>query len=396
MHCVVCSAIAGGQHGLENIDFISPFSKKSVSSIITYLGKKASPSIDITWAEESCEWKICKPCLEDVITFDECMVKLLEVQKRIVSLLRRAAIKEESIEFEPVVDVLPKNILSNSKHIDSGDDEGNDLSVLESDMKAESSFEDNEFCEDSEDFGSDNEESEKINKESNRSSQKYTIPKKCNMCTKVFKNDSLLQEHIELKHNPSKKIWKCEICGARARSEEYLELHMNVHEGKSVLECKYCNKRYKRKINVIIHMQKHWDKKNIQCERCGLTFSEQPAYYNHKLLHEAEDDPLICATCHQIFKTRRTYRSHLWTHREDRPRFSCEVCGKTFVEKYTLKVHSKCHIGNESDNREYRQKSISAIEEPKPKSFECIICGDKYQSNDLLDQHMKVQHDVVL
>ncbi|XP_055852138.1 serendipity locus protein delta-like [Episyrphus balteatus] len=36
------------------------------------------------------------------------------------------------------------------------------------------------------------------------------------------------------------------ICGVSCKDAEYLELHMNIHEGKTETECRYCPKKYSR------------------------------------------------------------------------------------------------------------------------------------------------------
>ncbi|CAD6991236.1 unnamed protein product [Ceratitis capitata] len=398
MRCILCGigVIRAGE--LQDIKKKSPFSKKSVVSIISYLAKSAKPPIDVTWTDQLDECYVCKSCFYDILLYDEYMVKLLEVQKRIVLSLRSPQHTEEFLTIQTLDECVDaSNFTTENVEIsfqnttdacDSGDE---NISV---------SLDDNAFVENpnkesdiSESFNDDAEEFES-DKEPTTSTRRYNVqPAKCETCGKVFKNKSRLRRHINIVHKPSKQIFKCEICGKRAKDEEYLELHMNIHEGKSDLECRFCNKKYARKINVIRHMHKHWDKKNVQCERCGLRFSELPLYYNHKLQHEAEDQPLICEVCNQSFKTRRTYRNHLWVHREDRPRFSCEICGKTFVEKYTLKVHLKSHSEEGERSRGRRKRKLSQHDD---KSFECIICGDQFSAQELCDQHMKVEHDVIL
>ncbi|XP_036336073.1 serendipity locus protein delta-like [Rhagoletis pomonella] len=395
MYCTLCRIKVNESDELEHVNNKTPFSKKTVYAIITYLAKSAKPPIDVAPAGQPFKY-ICKACYNDILTYDEYMLKLLEIQKRILSSLRNP--NEDIPPLEEFADIDAKIEISVQNNFESSDDcdnaEENKESFTRHDAKVGSNVDDSDDFKNSQDAESKSELNESIDA-SISSIRRYKVPAKCKRCDKIFKNKSQLRRHMSVVHKPSKKIWKCEVCGIITKDEEYLELHKNIHEGKSDLECRFCNKRYARKINVIRHMQKHWDKKKFQCERCGLMFSEIPIYYNHKLQHEAEEDPLICNVCNQSFKTRRTYRRHLWVHREDRPRFSCEICGKTFVEKYTLKVHLKCHSDKEEERGRGRRKIINELKQQQ-KAFECIICGNQFSSQDLCDEHMKAQHDVIL
>ncbi|XP_011179340.2 serendipity locus protein delta-like [Zeugodacus cucurbitae] len=394
MRCLLCGVLLNECDELKDINEKSPFSKKSFLSIVKYLAKTAKPPGVVTWTNQFNECYICQTCCFDILKYDEYMVKLLEVQKRIISYLRNPVLSEELIAIQTLDECIDEsNVKIEEFEIGVERITEECFSVLDNNNK--SFVEENENTEtigDGENIKefnyADETESDKA-EDPTVSLRKYNIPVKCDICCKVFKNKTHLNRHMNVAHKPSKQVWKCEVCGITAKDEEYLELHRNIHEGRSDLECRFCNKRYSRKINVIRHMHKHWDKKNVQCERCGLRFSELPVYYNHKLQHDAEDDPLICTVCNQSFKTRRTYRNHLWVHRDDRPRYSCEICGKTFVEKYTLKVHLRCH----SDGGK-RKNNISINQEEK--TLECVICGDQFSSKDLYNQHMEIQHDVIL
>ncbi|XP_054742733.1 serendipity locus protein delta-like [Anastrepha obliqua] len=402
MRCQLCQIAVGGFDELEDINKKTPFSRKSIRAIITYLAKTAKPAIDVPWSGDTYA-NICKICVNDILIYDEYMVKLLEVQKRIISSLRNPPINEEYLVIQSLdesmsnvdlkIEKVEISVEANIESSDCGNDDGNNSSLEDNEIK-ETDVNYNEDFENVEDL-EDLSELDEIVEESTPNNRRCNVPVNCHVCNKIFKNKTQRRRHVNVVHKPTKQIWKCEICGITTKDEEYLELHKNIHEGKSDLECRYCNKRYTRKINVIRHMHKHWDKKKFQCERCGLRFSERPIYYNHRLQHEAEEDPLICEVCNQSFKTRRTYRNHLWVHREDRPRYSCEICGKTFVEKYTLKVHLRCHNEKEEERSTGRRKIINEPRQEE-KTFECVICGEQFSSKDLCDQHMKVQHDVIL
>ncbi|KAH8286808.1 hypothetical protein KR018_005068, partial [Drosophila ironensis] len=72
-----------------------------------------------------------------------------------------------------------------------------------------------------------------------------------------------LQKHISEDHSKQPNH-VCPICGVIRRDEEYLELHMNLHEGKTEKQCRYCDKSFSRPVNTLRHMRMHWDKKKYQ------------------------------------------------------------------------------------------------------------------------------------
>ncbi|XP_036336085.1 serendipity locus protein delta-like [Rhagoletis pomonella] len=183
---------------------------------------------------------------------------------------------------------------------------------------------------------------------------------------------------------------------------------MNTHEGRNENQCRFCEKEFTTKISTIRHMEVHYNSKKYQCDKCGLCFSQTTVLYNHKLQHEAEEQPLQCEICSQVFKTKRTYRHHMITHREDRPRYNCEYCPKTFTEKYTLKIHKRTHpeaVESSEITQSQLQNSLQHDEGPlcasekiqsQETKFNCIICDQEFTVKDHLNKHMEKEHDVIL
>ncbi|XP_055849124.1 serendipity locus protein delta-like [Episyrphus balteatus] len=362
LKCILCSHQINSNLGYYNIgDTIIQYSKKTIKSILMHLSKCIQT--DHCFEDSSC---ICNPCYDKVVEYDQIMIRLLNCQKELSKML------ENSL-----------------KVLDETQDNQNDYEELEEDqnikeenqnIKTEESDSNNSFNNDTNDNQNDSDPESSI-------SERLTHSFDCTICDKSLKSKTSLKNHLE----SHATAVKCKICGALRKDEEYLELHMNVHEGKTENDCRYCPKRYSRRANVIRHMHLHWDKKKFQCEKCGLRFSQANILYNHKLVHDAEEQPLICNVCQQSFKSKKTFRHHMITHREDRPMHTCEVCGKRFTERYTLKMHLKTHMNCDDGVEVEPPKKVVA----PPKQFPCIICSKVLGTLESLESHRAKVHDVI-
>ncbi|XP_013107121.2 serendipity locus protein delta-like isoform X2 [Stomoxys calcitrans] len=313
-----------------------PSSKKSVKTVLLHLAKCGKFQLLLT----SGEW-LCKYCYMQIVDYDTTLVQLTRKQRCLANLVEKAVTTIDSdIEAECEAEMSYMEEFADDQFFD-------DANISDREI-AETIFEV---------IGSRNTKKRKINlnkqirqidRAETPDSDDYddgcelkrdTETIQCNLCAMRFRNRTSHQKHVIQVH----KKFSCNMCSFSHRNEDYVMLHMNIHEGKSENQCRFCNKEFTTKISTIRHMEVHMDTKKYQCDKCGLCFSQTTVLYNHKLQHEAEEKPLRCEICNQIFKTKRTFRHHMVTHRADRPRYSCEYCGKTFTEKYTLKVHKRTH-----------------------------------------------------
>ncbi|XP_073819864.1 uncharacterized protein [Musca autumnalis] len=404
---------------------ICPSSKKSVKTVLLHLARCGKFQLLVARGE----W-LCRQCYTKIVDYDTTFMHLTRKQKSLTTLIEKAVTTIDSdIEAE---------CLQEMSHMEEINDEHffDDANVSDREI-AETIFEV---------IGGKNGKRKKIahhdkskhrrNPESDTDSgeedgeplgENETI--QCNLCAMRFKNRTHHQRHVVQVH----KKFSCEMCSFSHRNEDYVMLHMNIHEGKSENQCRFCNKEFTTKISTIRHMEVHMDTKKYQCDKCGLVFSQTTVLYNHKLQHEAEERPLRCEICNQIFKTKRTFRHHMVTHRADRPRYSCEYCGKTFTEKYTLKVHKRTHPeagasavnqndpgqlqyrDHQTDAMQYQEHQVqsynnSQVEYTQPTQshqpstssnnsgtkFGCIICDQQFNNKDNLNKHMEKEHDVIL
>ncbi|XP_054725499.1 serendipity locus protein delta-like [Anastrepha obliqua] len=360
-----------------------PASKKSFRDVLSYLARHANTELHIARGES-----VCSSCHFDLVEYDTYLMKALKKQRILLDLIEKAVTGFDSdFENEIEPDVSALDDLTDDHFFDDAQISDSEIAQTIEDVMGETA-----------------EGQSRSSGSNNRRSRSIKI--KCDFCAMKFHTKSGLKKHVSNAH----KKFSCELCSYSHRNEDYVMLHMNTHEGRNENQCRFCDKEFTTKISTIRHMEVHYNSKKYQCDKCGLCFSQTTVLYNHKLQHEAEEQPLQCEVCSQVFKTKRTYRHHMITHREDRPRYNCEYCSKTFTEKYTLKVHKRTHPeAVESNETAQSQQQVQNAARDNDEStytptkaqsqeikFNCIICDQIFSVKDHLNKHMEKEHDVIL
>ncbi|KAI8124694.1 Serendipity locus protein delta [Lucilia cuprina] len=431
METVILCFLCGNDTVKHNLDFyniqsaIVPASQKPLHVVLQHLAN----CIKFKLIFQS-ETYICADCFKEMSDYDDLMLNLLSSQKRLTVLLRNALMeKPEEESEEPSTPVEDVNEQSMDIELEFEDDEEEEdpnlvdafnpnldtkeeLIEIDDDVIIEEETVDNQKLNPGINNPKIGSSSNLTQVSENSEAKRKRNSLECVICGVILKSKFLLQNHMSECHNV--KQFTCKICGVSRKDEEYLELHMNIHEGKTENECRYCPKRFTRPVNTLRHMRIHWDKKKFQCEKCGERFSLDNMLYNHRLRHEAEENPLICAICNQSFKSRKTYTHHLLIHQENRPRHHCHLCPKSFTERYTLKMHLKTHWGDKSsaspsstivsskaspDEKETdNEETIGILVENDSYDGDntCVICNKKYDAKEGLEQHLQDVHDVIL
>ncbi|EDV93199.1 serendipity locus protein delta [Drosophila grimshawi] len=414
--CFFCGAV--DLHGTANYESLStkvPSSQKLVSLVLTHLASCMKTEMNLKK-----DTKLCPRCFQELAEYDTIMVNLMVAQKKLTAQLKEA-LKSE-FEDETLIDDFEDKSAQDDAEAEAlfeelvkEDDQEVDIKEEYDDDNADDDDDDEEeefLCEVRPDEGG-------VKRGGAADDQKKFMPKRirqeCGTCDKVFYARYQLQKHISEEHNKS-QAHVCPICGVIRRDEEYLALHMNTHEGKTEKQCRYCPKSFSRPVNTLRHMRMHWDKKKYQCEKCGLRFSQDNLLYNHRLRHEAEENPIICSICNVSFKSRKTFNHHTLIHKENRPRHYCTVCPKSFTERYTLKMHMKTHDGDvvygvredvPTDDQVVEELQVDVDESEQavtvimsdnddPTSGICLICNVNYESKKELAHHLQYEHDAVL
>ncbi|BFF92238.1 serendipity locus protein delta [Drosophila madeirensis] len=412
--CFFCGAVDVEEPtsvSYEKLTAKVPSSQKTISVVLNHLANCINTSLKL-----EVNSKLCPRCFNELAEYDTIMVNLMTTQKRLTNQLK-AALKSEydSPEHseELLVEEAPMEEIDND-----GDAEADALFVElvkeedDSDTEIKEEYEDEDFICEVEVGDSDGMH---VKSEQDDKAPRKRTKQECSHCGKVYNSWYQMQKHINEDHSTTQNHI-CPICGVIRRDEEYLELHMNLHEGKTEKQCRYCPKSFSRPVNTLRHMRMHWDKKKYQCEKCGLRFSQDNLLYNHRLRHEAEENPIICSICNVSFKSRKTFNHHTLIHKENRPRHYCSVCPKSFTERYTLKMHMKTHDGDvvygvredaPSDDQQVVEELHVDVDESEQavtvimsdndeNSGMCLICNINFENKKELEHHLQFDHDVVL
>lgn len=388
----------------QNIEtFKVPASGKPVKVVLQHLANCVKTNLVFQGVAS-----ICLECCDELAEYDNLMVNLLVFQKRLTGRLRSVLsgeLKLEQIDYDE--SIAEAMIIEDDGQVEDAFDPDLEakeeiIEIVGNEESVESTIHDDESMHSDKEFNDEDE----WNGDKNFGEKSQ----ECVVCGLIFKTKSELQRHINSAHDI--KQFVCPVCGVMRRDQEYLELHMNLHEGKSEYECRFCDKRFTRPVNTLRHMRKHWDKKEYQCEKCGERFSLDNMLYNHRMRHEAEENPLICSICNQSFRSRKTYNHHMLIHQENRPRHHCTHCSKSFTERYTLKMHMKSHnielpstrskvaqLLDEQEQNETKEAVstlISKFETSPQTESRCVICSRSFENKENLEKHLESDHDVIL
>lgn len=188
---------------------------------------------------------------------------------------------------------------------------------------------------------------------------------------------------------------ECGQCHMEFHSVNALELHMIAHQTQTIsnaedasnggtppnatgwklvgerYECPVCKRTFGRSnIHIEEHMRQHTGEEPFRCNQCGKSFSAHHSLKAHMLKHTGEK-PYACEECGNTFVHANSLRLHMAKHTGIRP-YECDICGKNFVMLGHLKKHHTIHM----------EKVLS-----------CHICGNKYPTQKVLDEHMNATHD---
>uniref|UniRef100_A0A336M813 CSON011839 protein n=1 Tax=Culicoides sonorensis TaxID=179676 RepID=A0A336M813_CULSO len=90
----------------------------------------------------------------------------------------------------------------------------------------------------------------------------------CEFCSKVFKNQSTLLNHINAKHN-GPEFFECERCHTKIRREQKFQKHLEMCQGPgTVWPCIHCGETFKSNSNRHYHVKKFHI--GYKCKMCGI------------------------------------------------------------------------------------------------------------------------------
>ncbi|KAI5713961.1 hypothetical protein M8J76_008648 [Diaphorina citri] len=190
---------------------------------------------------------------------------------------------------------------------------------------------------------------------------------KCSYCPRVFKMKGSLMIHLKVAHMglpsstnavnnsvpvtkpdsngeaaPSTPKYVCSLCSKSFKKEPHLLQHLKTHEGKQ-WECKLCSKLFTTKYFLKKHNRLHTGEMPYKCDLCDKSFTFQQSFHKH-LLYHSDEKPYVCDQCGRGFKELSTLHNHQRIHSGEKP-FCCEICGKSFRQRVSYLVHQRIHTG---------------------------------------------------
>ena len=233
------------------------------------------------------------------------------------------------------------------------------------------------------------------NKPSDDSTNKY----ECDICKKLFRIPSKLNEHKRI--HTGEKSFACEICDRKFRHKYTRKVHSRIHTGEKPFQCNICDKAFSQSGNLILHKRIHTGEKPYKCNICDQTFSRKCTLTQHKRIHTGEK-PYKCYICNTNFAQRGHLRDHVLTHNGQK--FECELCLKSYKTRSGLKFHQRAQHNlpkikctwNDC-NKEFadgcvRMKHIREDHDPTP--YHCDRCDRKYAFKREL-MHHKRKHEIM-
>ncbi|XP_073812584.1 uncharacterized protein isoform X27 [Musca autumnalis] len=187
----------------------------------------------------------------------------------------------------------------------------------------------------------------------------------CPECKKKFACSKYALDHQKRYHNPTNKVFVCEICGKVLPKEKALYAHnRRVHMPKKPEQCKYCGKWYATRANMLAHvanMHKAADNEH-RCDICGACSSSPSALYQHKRFTHSSAKKHQCTLCEWKFQTPQQLNEHIATH-TGIDLYRCPYCeNKSFKHKARYYVHIKNDHPLEHAKKEKRSRPQSIKE----------------------------------
>ena len=206
-------------------------------------------------------------------------------------------------------------------------------------------------------------------------------PSQCGQCSKSFRSNSKLAEHVNTVHNKqqrhvctecssafcsaallskhkaarhSSRPRPCSQCDKTFSSQQGLRAHTRkVHSsegaglgpgrggaaGNTRVGCPVCGKQLlARNLSSHLHYHRQSSLRPFICQECSATFTHAASLKRHALLHTGQQ-PYVCDQCGKGFFQRVAHQTHMKSHTTER--LHCPGCRAPFLTQYLLNFHLK-------------------------------------------------------
>lgn len=238
--------------------------------------------------------------------------------------------------------------------------------------------------------------------------------RKCRFCN-VFEVRELLSEHEAIYH-PEEDPYSCALCNAKCDSQELLQLHAtschNPNEFKSLgpsmyktiqiedaeyYECRICLIDYIYRSDMVKHIRlDHANKtRNTTCTICGRIFRRERTLLTHLKKLECQPGqnlPLVKKPCFFCKKwlPKKDHEAHF---KQEHPRLfpvECVLCGQCYNRQNQLQQHvAHDHSSEERGTFISVQRGFQVFNDGKYQYFECRLCGEEYTHKQSCEEHLQ-------
>lgn len=155
--------------------------------------------------------------------------------------------------------------------------------------------------------------------------------------------------------------------------------------------------------SIVAHLKTVHDTRLYICDLCGLEFKKRTDLSVHLDDHVAkEEGDFQCENCNRIFNNLRLFRIHKRIHYPQTKSWPCEVCGKRYSSRNLLEEHTNTHKGvrpymckcGKDFASKYTYKAHVKTHEYRPRPFECSHCSKTFLSQQNLSQHERTHNGI--
>ncbi|XP_011640316.1 zinc finger protein 676-like [Pogonomyrmex barbatus] len=218
----------------------------------------------------------------------------------------------------------------------------------------------------------------------------------------IEQDDSLFTEVDESNSSDEKKKSK------KNKIKENSPQENIVFKEESLYTCSLCSNEEEKVAGdaktIIGHMKDVHDIRLYICDVCGQDFRKRNELSLHLDDHVAkEEGDFQCEICNRIFSNLRLFRIHKRIHYPQVKSWPCDTCGKRYNSKNLLDEHMNTHTGvrpyvcetcNKDFASKYTYKAHVKTHEVRPRPFECSQCNKTFLSQQNLTQHERTHNGV--
>ncbi|XP_048003598.1 zinc finger protein 717-like isoform X10 [Leguminivora glycinivorella] len=227
-------------------------------------------------------------------------------------------------------------------------------------------------------------------------------PIPCEHCGERFRNETILNKHIQHTHLPSvPKQFACDFCSSTFQTESLNSEHEKIEHGVTNLMCAHCDYSTISKRCLVVHLKSHCSFKNLiksdlHKHQAILSVDKQTHKTTHLKLN-TRVEPYKCNTCDYKSSKRSHLRTHVMTHTGEKP-FQCSHCAYKCIHRRNLQRHQSIHTGEKPyacSHCAYKCRTKLSLQRHQiihtgEKPYACSHCAYKCNSKSDLQSHQRI------